>query len=422
MKEPKQLYVVQTANQINNHEPVSVAALRALLPEFEVGTFSSGAMLMAELGREPNNASIVYIENTSNEVSPLNLADAIRVSFSNVAVVIRAEGESEDFFDRAMLAGAQAVVPPNCKANDIARIASRVANARSEADYAHRATDIFANGGSSKTEGLSQKGNIVCFMGARGGAGRSTCSSLGAIALARCGHKVALVDLDMQFGDLGFIFNQSSSSGLLDLLQMQNLTSGNSSNYGKEIEPNLTLFSIKPEVNQDGHIQEGLKIALLAIAEEFDVVICNTGAFWTLSHINILDICGHIICVCDQTVIGARSSLEFLKVLERFSFPLSRSTGLINRFKFGGLTSNDFKSKFGLDTVLTIRAGKPEFSLMQESGNPGRIFLEDAGIKDDFSALAELIVTKVGLPAAGVHSLIADFEQSKTKKKWFEWV
>lgn len=419
MSELACLFLVQTGEN-SKLSGVHASELRFLLPEFEISRFNSATTLLAELRRSEKSLSIVYLEQNSEGISNLNVCDAVRSSFPNASVIIRAELESEDFYDRAMLAGAQAVVPSSCTADDIAKIAARVASTRITSAEAQMATDIFTSSNPELSH-ENHQGNIVCFMGARGGAGRSVCSSLTALTLARQGYKVALVDLDLQYGDLGLLFNASQNSNLLDYVQMHKLSKANNQDLAFEVEDNLSLFSASYSGDLDVLLAEGLKPALNSIANDHDIVICNTGAFWRRVHAGLLDMCNLIVCVSDQTVVGARTSTEFLKNLEELSFPLNRCLVLINKFQLQGLSLNDFKARFALSQVLGITKGGEEFSLLSESGNPGQIFKEDTSVKDDFLELCRVIVFEIGLPISGVHTLVADFER-KERKRWFQWV
>src|SRR5439155_11043532 len=67
--------------------------------------------------------------------------------------------------------------------------------------------------------------SMICILGPKGGTGKTLVATNLTVALAAAGHKAALVDLDLQFGDVGLalglrpdktIYDLARSAGLLD--------------------------------------------------------------------------------------------------------------------------------------------------------------------------------------------------------------
>jgi pilus assembly protein CpaE len=62
-------------------------------------------------------------------------------------------------------------------------------------------------------------GRMICVLGLKGGAGKTLTSANLAAALADAGHSVALIDLDLQFGDIGLALGVSPERTLYDLVR-----------------------------------------------------------------------------------------------------------------------------------------------------------------------------------------------------------
>ena len=60
-------------------------------------------------------------------------------------------------------------------------------------------------------------GRMVCILGPKGGAGKTLTATNVAVALAEAGQTVVIVDLDLQFGDVGLSLGLSPSSTVYDL-------------------------------------------------------------------------------------------------------------------------------------------------------------------------------------------------------------
>jgi pilus assembly protein CpaE len=62
-------------------------------------------------------------------------------------------------------------------------------------------------------------GRMICVLGLKGGSGKTLTSSNLAASLAGAGHSVALIDLDLQFGDVGLTLGMSPERTLYDLVR-----------------------------------------------------------------------------------------------------------------------------------------------------------------------------------------------------------
>src|SRR5262249_5236080 len=60
---------------------------------------------------------------------------------------------------------------------------------------------------------------LICVLGPKGGTGKTLTSTSLAVALAETGKTVALVDLDLQFGDVGLCLGLSPRQTIFDLVR-----------------------------------------------------------------------------------------------------------------------------------------------------------------------------------------------------------
>jgi len=62
-------------------------------------------------------------------------------------------------------------------------------------------------------------GELICVLGLKGGSGKTLTTANLAVALSDAGQRVAVVDLDLQFGDLGLALGMSPEKTMYDLLR-----------------------------------------------------------------------------------------------------------------------------------------------------------------------------------------------------------
>jgi len=60
---------------------------------------------------------------------------------------------------------------------------------------------------------------LICILGPKGGTGKTLTSTNLSVALAESGKSVALVDLDLQFGDVGLCLGLTPEQTIFDLVR-----------------------------------------------------------------------------------------------------------------------------------------------------------------------------------------------------------
>ena len=102
-----------------------------------------------------------------------------------------------------------------------------------------------------KTRGKIGLANVIAFFSPKGRAGRTTLAAILALALAhKTGERVALIDADLQFGDLPIFFDVEPEHTIIDATQDIRLINPlNFEPYFHKIKDNLYLLSSpdKPE-------------------------------------------------------------------------------------------------------------------------------------------------------------------------------
>jgi len=149
----------------------------------------------------PNDLLVVACAGHSEKA--LVLIDGAVKQRPSRPVLVVGYGSPNGFVNRVFEAGADDVVilPQDPEA---IRFALQKAMARK-------------TGGSSTIS--AGQGQIICILGPKGGTGKTLTATCLAVALAEMGKRVALVDLDLQFGDVGLCMGLRPDSTIYDLVR-----------------------------------------------------------------------------------------------------------------------------------------------------------------------------------------------------------
>ena len=126
-------------------------------------------------------------------------------------VVLITQGAPNGYVDHAFEAGAVdlVVLPQPCDVN-LARALSHQVRFTLGKAVVRRTTAATGGGDDSK---------MIVMLGPKGGSGKTLTTTNLAVALAEAGRSVALVDLDLQFGDIGLALGLSPDTTVYDLIK-----------------------------------------------------------------------------------------------------------------------------------------------------------------------------------------------------------
>ncbi len=295
-----------------------------------VQTFSTGEECLKALAyREQGDSCVVLVDSALSDLAPLNLIDALRREHPGVSSVLITDDPSPELVSRAMLAGARATLPSAVTEDDLATLVRR---------FTHVAQAGVISGEQGTPAGKQcRQGTIVVVISARGGAGKSTLSALLALLAGQADLDVALVDFDVQFGDLGFLLGgEAREHSLIDLAGALAQGGQHCRGFSEQVEAGVSLYAAPPEPDQAEDIAGQARRLLGAVAREHDLVIVNTGGFRPLLHAELLDAADVALCVQDQTLVGTRATLRLRDLCIRLGIPPARLLYVIDRAHTGG--------------------------------------------------------------------------------------
>ena len=191
---------------------------------------------------------------------------------------------------------------------------------------------------------------LICVLGPKGGTGKTLVATNLAVVLARRDMNVVLVDLDLQFGDIGLALGLSPTRTMYDLMKagppfdhekldrhLMNHSSGVRALVGPTRPDQASAVSV-----------EYLRDVYASLRTMSDVVIVDTPPGFTPEVIATIDVSTSAVIVGMLDSLSLKNTKLGIETLELMGYPAERLTLVLNRADSRvGITHEDVASIMG---------------------------------------------------------------------------
>lgn len=237
-------------------------------------------------------------------------------------VILVTQGAPNGYVDHAFKAGAAdlMVLPDPCDVH-LARAMS------------HQVLFTVRKSVQKRDPGSTVEGKMVVLVGPKGGSGKTLCSTNLAAALAAAGQSVVVIDLDLQFGDVGLALGLAPEKTIYDLL-----TSGGSMDAEKvdaflaKHESGIHALLAPRRPDQAGLVTvDFLRDVYAMLRTTHDVVIIDTPPQFTPEVIAAVDASTDVCVVAMLDALSLKNLRLGLETLELMGYPEDRIRFVLNR-------------------------------------------------------------------------------------------
>jgi pilus assembly protein CpaE len=280
----------------------------------------------------PPGADLVVVACSQSHDEALEVIAAASSQRGDRPVVVLYEGSPNGFLERAFEAGADDLLAlPNAAGQLGFALEKALARRRSSASSA-------------------PEGAMITVLGPKGGTGKTVTSSNLAVALALEGKSAVLVDLDLQFGDVGLALGIQPTRTIYDLA-----VSGGSLD-GEKIDGFLAehpsgakalLAPLRPD--QAAAIETSfLREVFQILRSRCDFLIVDTPPAFTAEVIAAVDASTHLCVVGMLDALSLKDTKIGLETLEQMGYDPSAVTLVLNRADSDvGITQLDVEELLG---------------------------------------------------------------------------
>jgi pilus assembly protein CpaE len=376
----------------------------------EVGWVQSATAAEEMLIQAYAPVDVLVLSPEVKEPDALGLAEFVGRTAPGTAIVLVRDHTWNGLLPAAMRAGIRDVVDMTQGTDELREAVER---AVAWASNLRSATHAAMGDGTARV----RRGHIISVFSSKGGSGKTFLTTNLAVAIAQVtGEDVAVVDLDVDMGDVFTYFGREPSASITDLMALgEGGTSDEIRGVGVEVASHTWSFGAPPDPAAEAPAGEAVGKFLRAIRSEFDYVVVDASVDYSDSALVCFDLSDMICLVTGLDVVGVKHLSKALDTLLTIGLPRERFRVVLNRAD----------SKVGLDASDVERVMKiqvdamiPSSRLVPTSLNKGRPVVLDeptAEVSQSITSLAVRFSGVDGPEATGEQFAMAAADSKKRR-------
>lgn len=308
------------------------------------------------------------------------IAERIYMSIPSCTVLLLHENPDINVIEKAMQAGIRKVLAWPCDRKTLVeniKLLSSVEKMRLS---------------NSKQQRVNWQSKVITVFGTKGGIGKTTIAINLAVALSKRGKKVALIDLDLQFGDVGVFLDLEPKDSIAELVQERNTYDIDSIKSYMVLHSSGVSVLGAPKSPEYADIITGDHIEKIinTIRPYFDYVIIDTAPSYNDCSIVAIENSNtvlFIIALDISTLRNARISADVFETLNQ----KDKMKVIVNRDHESGISLKDAEKVLGCKMFMRIQSDWKTAISALNKGVPVVIDAPRTTIGQQFTQLAGLV-------------------------------
>ncbi|MFK0043183.1 CpaE family protein [Streptomyces sp. NPDC090741] len=305
----------------------AISTLLSQLPAAEPGVpVPDSTTLLDTLGRLAAESidelpEVVLVHERIGPVPALDLIREVALRFPAVGVVLVSSDAGPAVFSAAMDSGARGVIGlPLAYEELAARVQAAAQWSIGVRRHLGRGADVFTGPG----------GKVVTVTGAKGGVGTTFTAVQFALAAAASGRRTALVDMDLQAGDVGSYLDVQFRRSIADLAGIHDISPRVLQDAVYEDRTGLALLLAPAEGERGEEVDERAARHIVgALRGRYELVVIDCGTQVTGANAAAVEMADVAVLVTTPDVVCVRAAKRLVRMWERLQVRKAEDTAMV---------------------------------------------------------------------------------------------
>ncbi|MHB8842339.1 MAG: AAA family ATPase [Candidatus Aquicultor sp.] len=277
---------------------------------------------------EKHSPEVIVIDPSIMSDIAIAKAEGLSISNPEIAIIMAVDALDPGVLRAAMQAGIKDIIERESSDEQIIASISRAA------DISKRFKESFGLKADEQDEQLSEEGKVITFFSTKGGVGKSVLSANSAVALAQLTEKrVAILDLDLQFGDIAIMFQLTPDHTIYDVIQVigqldEDMLQGFLTVHSSGVK--ALLAPVRPQ-ESDSITSNHVKQILGLLRKSFDYIIIDTPPLFNDITLTALDESDLIYLIATMDMPSIKNIKLAIQTLKQLGYPSEIVKFVLNR-------------------------------------------------------------------------------------------
>ncbi|MET9570774.1 CpaE family protein [Streptomyces virginiae] len=265
---------------------------------------------------------VVLVHERIGPVPALELIREVALRFPAVGVVLVSSDAGPALFSAAMDSGARGLVGLPLSYEELA------ARVHAAAQWAVGVRRHLGRGPADAPTGPG--GRVVTVTGAKGGVGTTFTAVQFALAAAASGRRTALVDMDLQAGDVGSYLDVQFRRSIADLAGIQDISPRVLQDAVYEDRTGLALLLAPADGERGEEVDDrAARHVVGALRSRYELVVVDCGTQVTGANAAAVEMADVAVLVTTPDVIAVRAAKRMVRLWERLQVRKAEDTSVV---------------------------------------------------------------------------------------------
>lgn len=312
----------------------------------------------------------------------LDIASAIEDEHPEIGIILIAD-VTPDLWEKALRSGVGGVLAPDAKDEQIMETFGHVLQTAKR-----RRRNLAAEAGVPESAG-----RVITVVAPKGGVGKTALATNLAVTLAaRSEGRVALLDLDLQFGDVGSSLGLEPETTIADLARVPGGVSATSLKVFMTRRDD-NLYALCAPISPAAEVPDTLvDKTIRLLTDDFEMIVIDTSAGLSEATLTAIDLSTDLVFLCDLSASALRALRKVIDTLDSLGVTRPNRYFVVNRADSNvGITPTDAEAIVGMKVDREI----PSSEIVPRSMNYGNPVVEEApnsAVALGFHSIAGLFV------------------------------
>ena len=321
---------------------------------------------------------VLVLDQPSVEGGDLERLERLSHLHPRLAFILICQDQTPEFLIKAMRVGVREVLPSPVSADTLLPAMARIAEKRGD---------------------NQAQGKVLAFISCKGGSGATFLSTNLGYALATQENKrVALIDLNLQFGDAAmYVTDKKPMATLADVAQqIHRLDASFLASSMLSINSNFSVLAAPEDPTHAGDVLPEHIDAILNMAKRhYDYVLLDVGHNLDAVSINALDQSDMIFPIMQVSMPYIRYGKRLLGVFRSLDYSKDKIHLIVNRFeKEGEITLQDMKTAYGTGFYKIFHSDPASVMASINQGVPVLRLSKSSPVSKSLLSLAKSLVSE----------------------------